>query len=294
MLTKAVLDFARARRKARLQELLAQLMGRSSELLSYDEVRRLVRAGGKVERGVQQIPLAAIVGSVGRYKDFTRTFLPRHDGDQGRWASVKVAQLTQGLPPIAVYQMSDVYFVLDGNHRVSIARQLGSETVEAYVTEVQTAVSLTPTMQPNDLIVKAEYANFLAETNLKVLRPQADLALTSAGKYNLLLEYIEVHRYFMGLEQGQKIPYDSAVAHWYDTVYLPALACICETDLLSDFPERTEADFYVWLTDHRAELQRDMGWDVPLDTAVSDLVTQHNPDKWQRLVRQILQIVRTN
>lgn len=290
LLSKAIMDFERIRRRAKLQELVTHLMGKSSDLFSYEEVRRLVRAGGKIERGVQQIPLAAIVGSVGRYKDFTRTFLPRKDSDQSRWAAVKVAQITQGLPPITVYKMSDVYFVLDGNHRVSIARQFGNETIEAHVTEVQTNVPLTPHMQPNDLIVKAEYADFLAETNLKTLHPQADLMLTSAGKYQLILEYIDVHAYFMGLEQGHPIGTSEAVSHWFDYVYLPTVERIHQTDLLRDFPERTEADFYVWLTDHRAELQKEMGWDVPLETAVNTFVDEHKP---QRLIRQLLRIVRT-
>jgi hypothetical protein len=290
MLSKAIMDFERVRRQAKLQELLAYLMGKSTDLLSYEEVRRLVRAGGKVERGIQQIPVAAIVGSVGRYKDFTRTFLPRNDSDQSRWAAVKVAQMTQGLPPITVYQMSDVYFVLDGNHRVSIARQLGSETIEAYVTEVRTDVPLKPNMQPNELIVKAEYADFLAETNLKVLRPQADLTLTSAGKYQLILEYIDVHAYFMGIEQGRPIGRNEVMSHWFDTVYLPTVARIRQTDLLLDFPERTEADLFVWLTDHRAELQKELGWNVSLETAVTTFVNEHKP---QRLIRQLLRAVRT-
>ena len=145
-------------------------------------------------------------------------------------------------------------------------------------------------MQPNELIVKAEYADFLAETNLKVLRPHADLMLTSAGKYQLILEYIEVHAYFMGLEQARAIAYDEAITHWFDTVYLPTVERIRQTDLLPEFPERTEADFYVWLTDHRAELQKEMGWDVSLETAVTTFVNEH---KAQRLIRQLLRVVRS-
>jgi hypothetical protein len=290
-LSKAITDFNRARGRAKMQELLAHLTGDSADLLSYDEVRRKLHLGSKVTRGVQQIPLDAIVGSVGRYKDFTRTFLPRNDGDQARWAAVKVAQMSpEGLPPIEVYQISDVYFVLDGNHRVSIARQLGSRTIEAHVIEVQSNIPLAPDIQPNDLILKAEYADFLAETNLTNLRPQADLTLTSAGKYPLILEYIEVHQYFMGLEQEREISYEEAITHWFDAVYLPTVACIHETNLLVAFPQRTEADFYVWLTDHRAELQKVMGWDVPLTTAVASL-PQPSPIP-QRLIRNLLHTVR--
>ena len=67
----------------------------------------------------------------------------------------------QGLQPIEVYKVSEVYFVLDGNHRVSIARQEGWKTIQAHVIEIQTDIPLTPDVQPDELIVKAEYAGFL-------------------------------------------------------------------------------------------------------------------------------------
>lgn len=285
----AVEDFHRARRQAALKKILAFFTGESLDLLSYEEVRRHVRPSGQIERGLQEIPLAAIVGSVGRYKDFTRTFLPRHDGDATRWAQVKVAHLTQGVPPITVYQIGEVYFVQDGNHRVSVARQMGNKTIEAYVTEMKTAVPLGPEVQPDDLILKAEYADFLAETRLDVSRPQADLSLTSPGRYPLILEHIAVHRYFMGLEQKRDITYEEAVSHWYDFVYLPVVQLMAEYGLLNDFPARTEGDLYVWLAQHRAELEQEWQRPVQSDMAVAHLAAQLGQEKPPRLIRSLLQ-----
>ncbi|RME07358.1 MAG: universal stress protein, partial [Anaerolineae bacterium] len=85
---RAVEDFRRARRKAALQQILARLTGRPAELLSYDDVRRQLRALEGGQTTLQEIPLDAIVGSVGRYTDFTRDFLPRRDSDQQRWVDV--------------------------------------------------------------------------------------------------------------------------------------------------------------------------------------------------------------
>src|SRR5690606_27324682 len=240
----AIEDFYRARRQAALEEILAFFTGASLDLLSYEEIRRQFPIQGHIDRGLQEIPLSAIVGSVGRYRDFTRTFLPRHTGDASRWAQVKVAQVTQGVPPISVYQIGEVYFVRDGNHRVSVAQQMGSKTIEAYVTEVKTPVPLEPDDQLDDLILQAEYADCLAQTGLDQARPQANLSLTSPGRYPLFLEHIEVHRYFMGLEQHREIPYPEAVSHWYDAVYLPVVRLMKEHGLLDDFPDRTEADLY--------------------------------------------------
>src|SRR5215216_5901232 len=122
----AVQDFQSAHLRGKLQGVLARITGRSNELLSYEEIAEKLKLRGRSDKGVSMIPVDAIVGSVGRYTDFTRTFLPRHMGDRQRWANVKAATLDPvgpGMPPIDVYKVSDVYFVLDGNHRVSIARQ---------------------------------------------------------------------------------------------------------------------------------------------------------------------------
>ena len=195
----AVSDFRRARGQAALQELLARVRGTSTELLSYEEVRQKLRAGGVASRGLREIPIDAIVGSVGRYHDFTRDFLPLHDSDQDRWAGVSLASSTgTGLPPIDVYQMGDAYFVIDGHHRISIARQNGAEVMEAYVTEIRSNVPITPDIEPGELIIKAEYAAFLDQTGLGELHDEVDLSVTRAGRYKTLLEYISVHRHSHG------------------------------------------------------------------------------------------------
>ncbi|HEX5839327.1 MAG TPA: ParB N-terminal domain-containing protein, partial [Anaerolineales bacterium] len=163
----AIQDFQTARQRASVQEVLARITGKSNQLLSYEEVAEKLRLHIQTERGVRQIPLDAIVGSVGRYTDFTRTFLPRRTDDRDRWAGVKAAmEEGLGLPPIDVYKVGEAYFVIDGNHRVSIARQEKFTTIEARVIEVKTNVSLTPNIQPDDLIVKAEYAQFLESTRI--------------------------------------------------------------------------------------------------------------------------------
>lgn len=271
----ALQDFQRARRQAGLQELLARLRGKSTALLSYEEVRHKLKAEGSASRGLQEIPLDAIVGSVGRYTDFTRGFLPRDAVDQTRWARVSAAAAgLAGLPPIEVYQIGQVYFVLDGNHRVSVAGQLGATHIQAYVTEVRTKVPLTPDTQPDELIIKARYADFLERTKLDELRPGADLSVTAPGQYRVLEEQIEAHRYFMNLAQGHEIPYAEAVANWYDELYLPVVQVIREQGLLHDFPGRTETDLYLWVSEYRAELEKELGWQIPPEVAAADLAAQ--------------------
>jgi nucleotide-binding universal stress UspA family protein len=241
---------------------------------------------------LKEIPLHAIVGSVGRYTDFTRSFLPRQDSDQYRWAQVmvKVTDM-EGLPPIEVYQIGEAYFVQDGNHRVSVARRLGATHIEAYVTEVRTKVTLSPDDQPDDLILKAEYADFLEHTHLDKLRPEANLNLTAPGKYQVLEEHIAVHRYFMGLDQKRDISYEEAAAHWYDEVYLPVVQVIRERGILRDFPGRTETDLYLWVSEHRAALEEMSGWEIKPEVAVADLAAQSS-SRPQRVVARVSERIR--
>jgi nucleotide-binding universal stress UspA family protein len=257
----ALEDFRRARLKASLQDVIARLTGSSTELLSYDEVRKSLRAVESPVRQLKEIPVDAVVGSVGRYHDFTRDFLPRTDSDKARWAKVKELMLgQQGVPPIEVYQIGDAYFVKDGNHRVSVAREMELPFIEAYVTPVHSSVKLSPDITPDELIVKAEYANFLDTTHLHDVRSDADLGVTVPGQYDIILEHITMHQYFMGLDLKRDVSFNEAVTHWYDNVYLPVIAMLRERGLMQAFPNRTATDLYVYLAKHRAELEQALGW----------------------------------
>lgn len=268
-------DFQEARRRAALEDLKARLTGKSDDLLSYDEIRNLVRAESSVGRGLQEIPLDAIVGSVGRHHDFTRSFLPRRDSDKHRWARVKLKALYQGgSPPIEVYQLGDAYFVLDGNHRVSVARQLGASTIQAYVTQVASRVPLSRDADPEELIIKGRYAQFLDRTSLDQTRPGIDLSVTAAGQYRKLEEQIEAHRRRLAERHGRQAPLPEAAAAWYDDVYLPVVQVIRDRNLLSGFPGYTETDLFIWVSERREDVQEEVGWPVGTARVASELAAR--------------------
>lgn len=271
----ALEDYQRARRRAFLQDILGRLMGRSTELLSYEDVRPLVNMQGVTPRGLQEVPLDAIVGSVGRYEDFTRTFLPRATSDAQRWARVRVAVTEMaGLPPVELYKVGDAYFVLDGNHRVSVAREIGAKTISAYVTEVSARLPISTTDSPDELICKARYADFLSRTQLRQTRPEVDLQMTACGQYRLLEEEIEALRQRLSQTLPTPLTTPQAAAVWCDTVYTPIRDVIRQQGVLRDFPQRTEADLYVWLSEHQQELQEKLGWQIDADTAAQDLAAR--------------------
>lgn len=272
----AVEDFKQARKKAAMQQMMARLTGKSADLLAYDDVCRNIISSEGVEQGVQEIPLDAIVGSVGRYHDFTRTFWPKNDSDEERWVRVKTAvnDMT-GMPPIDVYKVGEVYFVIDGNHRVSIARQLGVDSITARVTEVELRVPLSPEDNPDELICKARYAEFLDETNLDNLRPKANLLLTFCNEYQLLLDQIAAHKAAL-VQKGDQVDMETAICRWHDEVYVPVLRHIQAQGIMRHFPERTEADMYILFSEKRAELESALGWEIEPETAVSQLISAEN------------------
>jgi nucleotide-binding universal stress UspA family protein len=285
----AVQDFRRARKQAALAQLVARFTGRSDDLLAYHEVRDHIKTTGMVETGIQEIPLKAIVGSVGRYKDFTREFLPKKDSNEERWARVRASLIEmKGWPPIEVYQLGEVYFVKDGNHRVSVARQLGVDTITAYVTRLGANITLEIDDDPDEIICKVRYAEFLEKTELDRLQPDADLLMTFCGHYRVLLEQIEAYRQQLNQERGDMASWEEAVGGWYDNVYLPTAELVREQGILRHFPRRTEADMYYLLWERREELEQALGWRVDTETAVSDLVDEtETPSLVKRIGRRL-------
>ncbi len=262
-------------------------------LLSFDQVHDLLRDRQEMARGIQTIPIANIVGSVGRYRDFDRAFLPLSGADADCWKRLDVAiNELRSLPPIDVYKIGEVYFVSDGNHRVSTAKANGLTHIDANVTEIESRVPLAPDVDVDALIIKAEYAQFLTQTRLDETHPDQQIELTEPGRYRILLEHIEVHRYYLGLQWGREPTLAEAASSWYDTVYLPIVQAIHETDILREFPQRTEADLYLWVAYHRERLRERYGH-MPSDReAATDLAEQFSDRPIARLVKTVARAIR--
>jgi hypothetical protein len=250
--TRVQADFARARSKAFLNDLLALFARRRNNLLSYDQVKEKLHIGGPIHRGLRTVEISRIVGSVNRYRDFDRAFLPAHNRIASRWQNIDRAFYEDvSLPPVVLYKVGEVYFVVDGHHRVSVARQQGQEFIEAEVRECQVKVPVGPDLRAEDLEILGARVDFLERTGLDRLRPGAQIEVTVPDGYSRMLEHIAVHRYFMGLDEQRDISEEEAVTHWYDTVYLPIVKVVQERDMLKEFPERTAGDLYLWVLDHQ-------------------------------------------
>jgi hypothetical protein len=148
---------------------------------------------------------------------------------------------------------------------------MGLPTIAAHVTEVDTRVPLSPDDNPEEIICKTRYAEFLEKPIWTNCGPDADLLMTFCGSYRLLEDHIEVHRYFLGLDWQRDVGWEEAVVHWYDNIYLPIVDLIRERGLLHEFPGRTETDLYVMLAEYRAELEESLGWSVGAESVAGQL-----------------------
>jgi nucleotide-binding universal stress UspA family protein len=278
-LSNAVEDFYKARRRAKLELILSKLRKKPTDLLQYDEVRKRFQVLESSAQQLKEIPLSSIVGTVGRYADFSRQLLPLKESDRERWARVRYAVgKMQGLPPIEVYEVGEVYFILDGHHRASVARELGATFIEAYVRKVQVPVPLSSNDSIDDVILKAERVDFLSATHFTENIPGADIQVSLPTSYQKLSEHIFAHRYMMDIDEKREVPLQEAVKHWYTTTYLPVIEVIRGIDLLNDFRDRTEADLYIWVVDYRKELQEKLGLKVDTAVAAADILNRFSPD----------------
>jgi len=260
---QAKTDFQRARFKAFMNRAWGTLSGQRTTLLSYDEIKEKLHIGGPIYRGIKTVHVDQIAGSLNRYHEFDRVFLPASDSLAERWQSVNRAFYQDvSLPPVVLYKVGQVYFVVDGHHRVSVAREQGQLEIEAEVRECATRVNITANIKPEDLEILENKVHFLERTALDSLRPEANIKVTIPDGFDRMLEHIAVHHYFMGLDLKRDISEQEAVVDWYDHVYLPIINIIRDTNILKDFPDKTEGDLYLWVLDHQHYLAEEEG--VPL------------------------------
>jgi uncharacterized ParB-like nuclease family protein len=284
-------DFDAARFRAFRRAIRNALTGRARRLVELDTVLDAAGAEGRSFGGVQEIPLDKIVGSAAspaKASDFVPGFLPARRGMRDRWTRVYTAMTEGGeLPPIDVYKVGDGYYVIDGHHRVSVARTLGRDVINARVIDVQTRAPLGTHVDPEDLLRAAEYAQFLESTQLHRTRPDARLECSRLGRYDEIFKHILGHQYFLGLELGRQVPITEAAASWYDTVYLPIVKAIRRHKVLEQMPGWTEADLYVEITRRWLALS-EAGQPAGPHPAVHALLEEEAKHWWQRRMSMAL------
>jgi hypothetical protein len=199
-----------------------------------------------------------------------------------RWTRIYQAMVEgDELPPIDVYRVDDHYYVIDGHHRVSVARNLGRPSISARVINVKTRAPLGPEIDPTASLRAAEYAAFLDATQLHRTRPQARLECSRLGRYDEIMQHIIGHRYFLSMEQHRDVPLQEAAASWYDHVYQPIEQAILKHNVLEQLPGWTEADLYVEITRRWLALSK-AGEPSGPDPAIQALLSEHAKSWWRQ------------
>lgn len=269
-------DFSKARNKAWINEMQHVMHPDKKRLLSFNDVKKILKPKNEVYIGLKTVPIKKIVGSEGRYNDFDNHFLPRSNELKQRWVNVDQAHLSDiVLPPIQLYELGGLYFVRDGNHRVSVAKTQGVEFIDAEVISLQSEVQLPPDVRLDTLlaaVIRYEKRVFYNETHFGDLTDYWDLDFTEAGRYDVIYNHILVHKYYINEQQHTEIDFSDALISWFQTVYLPVIAVIDKYKLLSNFKDRTKSDIYVWIVKHWDRLKQKNGNDFSLDDAARGFV----------------------
>ncbi|MCP4693735.1 MAG: ParB N-terminal domain-containing protein [Desulfobacterales bacterium] len=232
---------------------------KAREIKSFREDQEREGAFDRVDRGIKKVPVERIVGSVGRYHDFDGMFrLKRHLPRDRFQNMIKAMKNNKPLPPVKLYQIKNEYYVLDGNHRVSAAKELGRHEIDAVIVE------LLPSPNTLENILYREKSEFEDKTRLLY-----SIELTEVGQYEYLQKQIVEHQHFLEQQEpGEPAAFPAAAADWYDTIYCPLTGIIKKGSLIRSFPERTIADLYTYISFHQWEKESRRKYGIGIDRLI--------------------------
>ena len=269
-------DFTRARRRAFLRRIGAFLRRdpASNRLLSFDEVKTALGAVEQVYLGMRTVSVKKVVGSVGRHRDFDRAFLPSKGDLETRWKRIdQMMHRAEELPPISLYKIGDAYFVRDGNHRVSVARQLGVEMIDAEVIELRSRVPIDSALTARDLLHKIEQRLLLERLPIDRVLHEIRVQFSDVADYRRLATLIEAHGFRLSQLWKRYVSPEETLRDWYEYQYVPIAEMVREARILAAFPGRTELALYLWIVTHRERLAleaRDEA--IPPEAAKEDIL----------------------
>lgn len=289
-------DFAKARNKAFFNEIQHLLSPEEASLISLNDVKQLIRPINETYLGMKVIPIDKIIGSEGRYKDFDNNFFPKSSHLRHRWEHVDEAAIKSiTLPPIKVYEINGLYFVRDGNHRVSVAKARGTEFIDAEVVTLQSEIKLKKPNNMNDIvkqIINYEKRLFYAETSFGDITDFWCLDFSRAGRYDVIYNHILTHKYFLNQQQEEEVSMEDAILSWFTKVYVPIISTIQKKKILKKFPKRTYSDLYVWIVRYWDDLKHKFGNnEIPIDLAVEDFTKKYKIPLYKRFINNFKRIV---
>jgi hypothetical protein len=280
-------DFNKARWKELINRILTITRPGRGDLLSLEEIKEALKPKSETYRGMQQVPVEKIVGSEGRYRDFNKRYLPRYEYLRQRWMNIDLAHLKSViLPPISLYEIGGLYFVRDGNHRVSVARMKGVLFIDAEVVSLNSEIRLDSNITRDTLtekVIEWEQKRFFKKTGFDRIFPPKELVFTAPGRYDEIYGHILVHKFYINQNRKGEISFHDAMISWYNNVFKPIIETIEDNRVMLRFPGRTPADLYVWTSRHWDALKQKYGADYTMTDAVRDYSMIYGKGLWAQL-----------
>ena len=277
--------FEKARRREAYRRFARIVTGHGDgRLLPLDAVKDRLRFFEQSYVGIRAIPLKAIVGTAGRGKDFDKDFLPRRAALRERWTRVERAFPEGGWPPIVAYKLGNSYFVVDGHHRVAIARQRRNEFIDAEVTELRTRYELPDGADIGLIIFREQQQLFMRDSGLERARPEAHIEFSQPHRYVEMLELVRLHGYHLMREREEVLPIEEIAGDWYDNIYLPTVDEIHQEKLEEVWPGQTEADLWLHIWQRRRAIFPERGG-ISLQEAVKTVGSERRGRARRRVGR---------
>ena len=232
-----------------------------SGLESFKSIQKQEQAYNSSVLGIRDVRVDQIEGSVEKYKDFDKNFVPKNEVIKERWTKIYVACMKEeSLPPVILYKIKDTYYVYDGNHRVSVAKFLNFPTIEAEVTE------FLPSGENTEDLVYRERFIFEKETDIQ------DIIFTEHGKYERLDTEIKSYKEFLEGKKNLKCTYKEAARYWYRDIF-KSIAGILESNSMTEYYEGFNInDLFIFVLDHKYFISREKQGDQGYLYAVIDFV----------------------
>ncbi len=253
-------DFLRARRRQVLARLAHRLRREPDDvnlILPFDEVVAALGMRGERSLGLQTIKLESIVGTVDSRRDYDRRFRPTTGRVRERWERLALAQRRgESIPPIDVYRVGDMHFVQDGHHRVSIAMATGQSEIDAYVTEVLTAVPAAGIRRRGDLTMKSYERLFRSRVPLPE-QAYAKISFTDPWGYAELGEAVEAWGFRYIQHEHRFLDRAEIARRWFTEEYTPVVRMLRSADLIGS---GTDAEAYQRVARERYRLMRTHEW----------------------------------
>jgi uncharacterized ParB-like nuclease family protein/DNA-binding Lrp family transcriptional regulator len=263
----------------------------TSEAKCFREDQACEGAFDHIDRGTCSVPLAQIVGSVGRYHDFDSQFKLKSHVPPDRLISVKRAMREgKSLPPVKLYKIKDEYYVLDGNHRISAAKEFGRIDIMAKIVE------FIPSSNTLENIIYREKSEFMEQTGLT-----HPIDISEVGQFPYLLEQVETHRAFLAGSEKPGATLKQAADDWHATIYQPMIGIIQKGKLLPSFPGRTLDDLYAYISFHQWEKGRTRRYGIGIDKliprdmeAFREKMANMNKEEYPEMLRSITAFITMN